>query len=105
MNEFDCAQGRRQRHGEDPGLCSSSKRNESQQPVPLLTNGKQFQVLGEIPITTPDNLSVRSKSGPLDPGDKHVGYLDTRQPVPVTIVDHQRILLHMGLGMWTGRKW
>ncbi|XP_023769091.1 uncharacterized protein LOC111917653 [Lactuca sativa] len=80
MNEFDCAQGRRQWHGEDPGLCSSSRRNESQQPVPLLTNGKQFQVLGEIPITTPDNLSVRSKSGPLDPGDKHVGYLDTRQP-------------------------
>ena len=42
-----------------------------------------FQVSGEIPSITPDNLSVRSTSGPLGPGDKHahsLPYIDPRQP-------------------------
>lgn len=43
-NEFNYAQGnskaRQQWQGEDAGL-SSSSRHESQQPIPLLTNGQQ----------------------------------------------------------------
>ncbi|KAH0989599.1 hypothetical protein GBA52_001082 [Prunus armeniaca] len=56
--------GRRQWQGEDADL-SSSSRHESQQPIPLLTNGQPMS--GEIPCATPDNQSVRTTSGPLDP--------------------------------------
>lgn len=100
-NEFNYPQGnkgRRQWQGDDPDL-SSSARHESQQPVPLLTNGQQ--VSGEIPSITPDNLSIRSTSGPLGPGDKHVHslpYIDPRQPVPVRIVDPSKDLNSYGLG-------
>ncbi|KAI3523145.1 hypothetical protein L1887_01202 [Cichorium endivia] len=98
-NEFDYAQGnakgRRQWQGEDPDLSSSSRR-ESQQPVPLLTNDQQ--VSGEIPSATPDNLSIRSTSGPLGPGDKNGHYMDPRQPVPVRIVDPSKDLNSYGLG-------
>lgn len=100
-NEFNYPQGnkgRRQWQGDDPDL-SSSARHDSQQPVPLLTNGQQ--VSGEIPSITPDNLSVRSTSGPLGPGDKHahsLPYIDPRQPVPVRIVDPSKDLNSYGLG-------
>ncbi|KAI3739483.1 hypothetical protein L2E82_29888 [Cichorium intybus] len=98
-NEFDYSQGnakgRRQWQGEDPDLSSSSRR-ESQQPVPLLTNGQQ--VSGEIPSATPDNLSIRSTSGPLGPRDKNGHYMDPRQPVPVRIVDPSKDLNSYGLG-------
>lgn len=63
MNEFDCAQGRRQWHGEDPGLCSSSRRNESQQPVPLLTNGKQVRKLLIYPFVL--SIAFLTKRGVL----------------------------------------
>ncbi|KAI7987795.1 putative cellulose synthase A catalytic subunit 1 [UDP-forming] [Camellia lanceoleosa] len=84
-NEFNYNQGkaRRQWQGEDADL-SSSSRHESQ-PIPLLTNGRSvIDVSGEIPSVTPDNQSVRTTSGPLGPGDKHVHslpYIDPRQPV------------------------
>ncbi|XP_021827640.1 cellulose synthase A catalytic subunit 1 [UDP-forming] [Prunus avium] len=88
-NEFNYAQGnsnaRRQWQGEDADL-SSSSRHESQQPIPLLTNGQPMS--GEIPCATPDNQSVRTTSGPLDP----------RQPVPVRIVDPSKDLNSYGLG-------
>ncbi|GFS42706.1 cellulose synthase 1 [Actinidia rufa] len=100
-NEFNYNQvnskTRRQWQGEDPDL-SSSSRHESQ-PIPLLTNGQP--VSGEIPSATPDNLSVRTTSGPLGPGDKHVHslpYIDPRQPVPVRIVDPSKDLNSYGLG-------
>lgn len=41
------------------------------------------QVSGEFPSATPDNQSVRSTSGPLGPGDRHLHslpYIDPRQP-------------------------
>ncbi|KAK9932718.1 hypothetical protein M0R45_019943 [Rubus argutus] len=59
---------RRQWQGDDADL-SSSSRHESQQPIPLLTNGHRLslQVSGEIPCATPDNQSVITTSGPLDP--------------------------------------
>ncbi|GMJ07216.1 cellulose synthase 1, anisotropy1, CELLULOSE SYNTHASE 1, RADIALLY SWOLLEN 1 [Hibiscus trionum] len=101
-NEFDYAQGhgitRRQWQGEDVDL-SSSSRHESQQPIPLLTNG--HVVSGEIPCATPDNLSVRTTSGPLGPSEKNVSsspYIDPRQPVPVRIVDPTKDLNSYGLG-------
>ncbi|CAH1427841.1 unnamed protein product [Lactuca virosa] len=75
MNEFDYAQGRRQWQGEDLDLSSYSRRHESQQPVPL-----SKKVSGEIPISAPHYLSVRSTSGPLGPGHKHVCYMIPRQP-------------------------
>ncbi|KAF5936317.1 hypothetical protein HYC85_027446 [Camellia sinensis] len=98
-NEFNYNQGkaRRQWQGEDADL-SSSSRHESQ-PIPLLTNG--HSVSGEIPSVTPDNQSVRTTSGPLGPGDKHVHslpYIDPRQPVPVRIVDPSKDLNSYGLG-------
>ncbi|KVH99793.1 Cellulose synthase [Cynara cardunculus var. scolymus] len=58
-------------------------------------------VSGEIPSATPDTLSIRSTSGPLGPGDKHVHslpYIDPRQPVPVRIVDPSKDLNSYGLG-------
>ncbi|GJW78704.1 hypothetical protein Tco_0140386 [Tanacetum coccineum] len=61
---------------------------------------KPAVVSGEIPSVT-DNLSVRSTSGPLGPGDKHVDsllYIDPRQPVPVRIVDPSKDLNSYGLG-------
>ncbi|MBA0638563.1 hypothetical protein Godav_025323 [Gossypium davidsonii] len=103
-NEFDYAQGlskaRRQWQGEDVDL-SSSSRHESQQPIPLLTNGHTVGVLcASVPIhvmefakmrlsvssfstlssiylvsgeiATPDNRSVRTTSGPLGPSEKNV---------------------------------
>jgi cellulose synthase A len=49
-NEFNYAQGtsnaRRQWQGDDPDL-SSSSRHESQQPIPLLTNGQSVGNLAE----------------------------------------------------------
>uniref|UniRef100_A0A251VTU7 Cellulose synthase n=1 Tax=Helianthus annuus TaxID=4232 RepID=A0A251VTU7_HELAN len=90
-NEFDYVQGngktRHQWQQEDSEFSSSSRRHESQQPIPRLTNGQE--VSGEIPSATPDNLSVTSTSGPLGPGGKPVHslpYIDPRQPVPVRIV-------------------
>ncbi|OMP01075.1 Cellulose synthase [Corchorus capsularis] len=101
-NEFDYAQGhnkaRRQWQGDDVDL-SSSARHESQQPIPLLTNG--HSVSGEIPCATPDNQSVRTTSGPLGPSEKNVSsspYIDPRQPVPVRIVDPTKDLNSYGLG-------
>ncbi|GFS44994.1 cellulose synthase 1 [Actinidia rufa] len=84
-NELNYAQGnskaRRQWQGEDAEL-SSSSRHESQ-PIPLLTNGQP--VSGEIPHAIPDNVSVRTTSGPLG-------------PVPVRIVDPSKDLNSYGLG-------
>ncbi|GJT12033.1 cellulose synthase A catalytic subunit 1 [UDP-forming], partial [Tanacetum coccineum] len=98
-NEFSYPQGnnkaRRQWHGDSDTDLSSSARHEV---VPQLTRGQQ--VSGEIPSVT-DNLSVRSTSGPLGPGDKHVHslpYIDPRQPVPVRIVDPSKDLNSYGLG-------
>ncbi|GMP94586.1 hypothetical protein CsSME_00044002 [Camellia sinensis var. sinensis] len=99
-NEFNYTQGnsiaRRQWHGEDADL-SSSSRHESQ-PIRLLTNGQP--VSGEIPSATPDNQSVRTTSGPLGPSDKHghsLQFIDPRQPVPVRIVDPSKDLNAYGL--------
>lgn len=100
-NEFNYAQGnskaRQQWQGDDAGL-SSSSRHESQQPIPLLTNGQP--VSGDFPSATTDTQSVRSMSGPLGPGDKHssLSYVDPRQPVPVRIVDPSKDLNSYGLG-------
>ncbi|KAF2303860.1 hypothetical protein GH714_023914 [Hevea brasiliensis] len=88
----------RQWQGEDVEL-SSSSRHESQQPIPLLTNGQP--VSGEIPCATPDTQSVRTTSGPLGPPEKNVNsspYIDPRQPVPVRIVDPTKDLHTYGLG-------
>ncbi|KAI3826000.1 hypothetical protein L1987_00039 [Smallanthus sonchifolius] len=102
-NEFDYVQGngktRNQWQGEDSEISSSSRRHESRQAIPRLTHGQQ--ICGEIPSATPDNLSVRSTSGPLGPGDKPVHslpYMDPRQPVPVRIVDPSKDLNTYGLG-------
>ncbi|KAI8569065.1 hypothetical protein RHMOL_Rhmol02G0249200 [Rhododendron molle] len=100
-NEFDYNQGnikaRRQWHGEEADL-SSSSRHESQA-IPRLTHGQPLS--GEFPSATPDNQSVRSTSGPLGPGDRHIHslpYIDPRQPVPVRIVDPSKDLNTYGLG-------
>ncbi|KAL0394252.1 UNVERIFIED_CONTAM: Cellulose synthase A catalytic subunit [UDP-forming] [Sesamum latifolium] len=82
-NEFSYSQGkvkaRSQWHGDDAELSASSRR-ESQQPIPLLTNGQS--VSGEIPPSMQDTHSVRSTSGPLGPGDRvhSLPYVDPRQP-------------------------
>ncbi|PWA83406.1 cellulose synthase [Artemisia annua] len=98
-NEFSYPQENskagRQWQGDSDTELSSSARHE---PVPRLTSGQQ--VSGEIPSVT-DNLSVRSTSGPLGPGDKHghsLSYIDPRQPVPVRIVDPSKDLNSYGLG-------
>ncbi|KAG5562795.1 hypothetical protein RHGRI_005502 [Rhododendron griersonianum] len=100
-NEFDYDQGnikaRRQWHGEEANL-SFSSRHESQA-IPRLTHGQPLS--GEFPSATPDNQSVRSTSGPLGPGDRHIHslpYIDPRQPVPVRIVDPSKDLNTYGLG-------
>ncbi|KAL0330529.1 UNVERIFIED_CONTAM: Cellulose synthase A catalytic subunit [UDP-forming] [Sesamum radiatum] len=100
-NEFSYSQGkvkaRSQWHGDDAELSASSRR-ESQQPIPLLTNGQS--VSGEIPPSMQDTHSVRSTSGPLGPGDRvhSLPYVDPRQPVPVRIVDPSKDLNSYGLG-------
>ncbi|KAK6119614.1 hypothetical protein DH2020_046637 [Rehmannia glutinosa] len=100
-NEFIYSQGkvkaRSQWHGDDAEL-SASLRRESQQPIPLLTNGQP--VSGEIPPSIQDTHSVRSTSGPLGPGDRvhSLPYVDPRQPVPVRIVDPSKDLNSYGLG-------
>ncbi|KAF8389093.1 hypothetical protein HHK36_025778 [Tetracentron sinense] len=83
--------------GED-AVSASTSRNESQQPIPLLTNG--HAVSGEIPDATLDNLSVRTTSGPLGSGEKRghsLSYVDPSQPVPVRIVDPSKDLNSYGL--------
>ncbi|XP_071696081.1 cellulose synthase A catalytic subunit 1 [UDP-forming]-like [Rutidosis leptorrhynchoides] len=97
-NEFNYPQGNKARRqwGDDTDLSSSARHD---QPIPRLTNGQQIS--GEIPSITPDNLSIRSTSGPLGPGDRHVHalpYIDPRQPVPVRIVDPSKDLNSYGLG-------
>ncbi|KAG6698288.1 hypothetical protein I3842_08G012700 [Carya illinoinensis] len=101
-NEFNYTQGnsktRRQWQGEDAEL-SSSSRHESQQPIPLLTNGQP--VSGDFPCATSDNQSVRSTSGPLGPSEKHahsLPYIDPKLPVPVRIIDPSKDLNSYGLG-------
>ncbi|KAG8375778.1 hypothetical protein BUALT_Bualt10G0135700 [Buddleja alternifolia] len=100
-NEFSYSQGkmkaRSQWHGDDAELSASSRR-ESQQPIPLLTNGQPIS--GEIPPSIQDTHSVRSTSGPLGPGDRvhSLPYVDPRQPVPVRIVDPSKDLNSYGLG-------
>ncbi|KAM0053754.1 putative cellulose synthase (UDP-forming) [Helianthus debilis subsp. tardiflorus] len=87
-NEFDYVQGNgKTRHQWQP------EDSESQQPIPRLTNGQE--VSGEIPSATPDNLSVRSTSGP---PVHSLPYMDPRQPVPVRIVDPSKDLNSYGLG-------
>ncbi|KAF5726235.1 cellulose synthase A catalytic subunit 1 [Tripterygium wilfordii] len=97
-NEFnythDNSKARRHWQGED---LASSSRHESQQPIPLLTNGQVIS--GEIP--THDNQSVRTTSGPLGTAERNgqsSPYIDPRQPVPVRIVDPSKDLNSYGLG-------
>ncbi|KAK4769406.1 hypothetical protein SAY86_027556 [Trapa natans] len=87
-NEFNYNQGdtTRRRHWQGDDSDISSSRQESQHSIHLLTNA--HSVSGEIPCATPDNQSVRTTSGPLDP----------RQPVPVRIVDPSKDLNSYGLG-------
>ncbi|KAL0915315.1 hypothetical protein M5K25_015724 [Dendrobium thyrsiflorum] len=76
---------------------SSSSRHEPYHRILRLTSGQQ--VSGEMTDATPDNLSIRSQSGPLGSHEKRgPTYLDPSMPVPVRIVDPSKDLNSYGLG-------
>ncbi|CAN6441878.1 unnamed protein product [Victoria cruziana] len=101
-NEFNCTNGKSkplkpwQIYGQGEDDLATSSRQESQRPIPLLTNGQP--VSGEIPDATSEHQSVATQhSGPLG-SEKRAHYIDPSLPVPVRTVDPSKDLNSYGLG-------
>ncbi|CAN6441876.1 unnamed protein product [Victoria cruziana] len=99
-NEFNCTNGKSkplkpwQIYGQGEDDLATSSRQESQRPIPLLTNGQP--VSGEIPDATSEHQSVATQhSGPLG-SEKRAHYIDPS--LPVRTVDPSKDLNSYGLG-------